>query len=71
MGRRTPVRGCHTGRVDSRIVYSTSLMRTSLRIVLVVVDIGNSAKKIAFAPARGRIKSVVQPNIEWMDKIDN
>ena len=44
MGRRTPVRG-YTGRVDSRIVHSTSSMRTSLRIVLVVVDIGNSAKR--------------------------
>jgi len=45
MGRRTAVRGCHTGRVDYRIVYSTSSIRTLLRIVVVVVDVDNPAKK--------------------------
>ena len=39
------MRGCRTGRIDSRIVHSTSSIRTSLRIVVVVVDVDNPAKK--------------------------
>ena len=47
------VNGCPTGRVDSRIVHSTSSMRTSLRIVLVVVDVDNSAKNIVLFAGEG------------------